>query len=328
MSLSTIALPSSYLFLFVSSIDLLAASIDHLATLVVGISPALYTLDHPDPQVQFLWFCKVRGYLFQICLMLSRWFVAFACIDRCALSSDQVHYRNLATLRNAYRVIAVVVVFWSVVCSHRLVFFELKGNLCAVVNNFGAAMYHSLYVIIGGGVLPSLIMIVCAFIIRRNLALKQERRSHLSKRQDGRMNGLDHQVHRLLFTQIIFYVIFTIPQLGNLVFSTISSTNPNRSHEHIAVERFVNFMAELMLYLFPVTSFYLYTLTSRTFRCEICHLVHSLCLRNFGNQITPNVISVLPHPPMEIDLSRLGGSVEQICRVKIDEQDACKSIRS
>ena len=171
-------------------------------------------------------------------------------------------------------------------------------------------------------------MIVCAFTIRRNLALKQKRRSQLSTRQDGRRTELDHQVHRLLFAQIIFYVIFTIPQLGNLVFNTISITNPNRSREHLAVERFVNFMAELMLYLFPVTSFYLYTLTARTFRSEIHHLMHSLCLWNFGNQITPNVISALPRPPLEIDLSRIDGSVKQICPVKTDAQDTCKSIQS
>ena len=269
VSPSPVALPSSHLFLFVSSLDLLAASIDHLATLVVGISPALYTLDHPDPQVQFLWFCKVRGYLFQICLMLSRWFVVFACLDRCALSSDQVRFRNLATCRNAYRMIVVITIFWSVVCSHRLVFFEIKGNLCAVVNNVGAAMYHSLYVIIGGGVLPSLIMIVCAFTIRRNLARQRQRRTQLSLKKERQKSRLDHQVHRLLFIQIIFYIIFTMPQLANLVFNTISVAISNRSDELSSVERFVNFMAELMLYLFPVTSFYLYTLTARTFRVEL-----------------------------------------------------------
>ena len=270
-----------------SSIDLLAASIDHLATLIVGISPALYTLDHPDPQLQSLWFCKVRGYLFQICLMLSRWFVAFACIDRCALSSEQVRFRHLATRRNAYRVIAVVIVFWSLVCSHRLIFFEIKGNLCAVVNNLGAALYHSLYVIIGGGVLPSLIMIVCACMIRRNLARKQQRRSQLSTRKEGRLNRLDQQVHRLLFVQIIFYIVFTTPQLANLIFTTVSITISNNSSELSHVGRFVNFIAELMLYLFPVTSFYLYTLTARTFRLELLKFVRLSLGRH--NQIDPTV---------------------------------------
>ena len=293
MSLSTIALPSSHLFLFVSSIDLLAASIDHLATLVVGISPALYTLDHPDPQVQFLWFCKVRGYLFQICLMLSRWFVAFACIDRCALSSDQVHYRNLATRRNAYRVIAVVIVFWPVVCSHRLIFYEIKSDLCGIVNNAGAAMYHSLYVIVGGGIFPSVVMIVCACMIRRNLARKQQRRTQVSTAKERQMHALDQQVHRLLFIQIIFYITFTTPQLTNLIFRAVWVRIANPSEEQLSTEKVLDFIAESMLYLFPVTSFYLYTLTSRTFRLELMKCFRGwFHLRYQANQqvgdITPN----------------------------------------
>ena len=265
VSLSTHTLHS----LSSSSIDLLAASIDHLATLIVGISPALYTLDHPDPQLQSLWFCKIRGYLFQICLMLSRWFVAFACIDRCALSSEQVRFRHLATRRNAYRVIVVVIVFWSLVCSHRLIFFEIKGDLCAILSNLGAALYHSLYVIIGGGVLPSLIMIVCACMIRRNLVRKQQRRIQLLTTKERQRNALDQQVHRLLFIQIVFYIVFTSPQLANLTFHVVSIRVVDPSEDYLSIQQFVAFAAELMLYLFPVTSFYLYTLTSRSFRSEL-----------------------------------------------------------
>ena len=269
VSPSTVALSSPHLFLFVSSIDLLAASIDHLATLVIGISPALYTLDHLNPQVQFLWFCKVRGYLFQICLMLSRWFVAFACLDRCALSSDQVRFRNLATRRNAYCVIAAVMIFWTVLCSHRLIFYEVNGELCGIVNNAGAALYHSLYVVIGGGILPSVIMILCACMIRQNLVRKQQRRAQVSTAKERQMNTLDQQVHRLLFIQIIFYITFTTPQLTNLIFRDISIRIADPSEDQLSIQKFFGFIAELMLYLFPVTSFYLYTLTSRTFRLEL-----------------------------------------------------------
>ena len=255
-------------------------------TLLVGIVPVLVTLVYPDPQLRMLWFCKTRGYLFQICLMLSRWFIAFACIDRCALSSDQQRLRHFASRPMTYRVIAVIVVFWTAVCSHRAIFYEIEGNLCGIVHNFGAAMYHSLYVIVGGGVAPTTIMIVCALVIRRNLARKQLRRMQLST-GEPRRNSLDRQVHSLLFMQIICYVIFTIPQLGNLVFNTISITIPNRSKNHLAIEKFVAFFAELMLYLFPVTSFYLYTLTSRTFRSELINRFRFIS--PLRNRIVPSV---------------------------------------
>jgi hypothetical protein len=75
--------------IFILFIDFFAASIDHLVTLIIGIGPEMYTLNHPDPQLQSLLFCKLRNYLFQICLMLSRYYISFACIDRYALTLDK-----------------------------------------------------------------------------------------------------------------------------------------------------------------------------------------------------------------------------------------------
>jgi hypothetical protein len=91
-----------------------------------------------------------------------------------------------------------------------------------------AALYHSLYVIIGSAILPTMIMIICASLIRRNLAHKQQRQAQLAL-PHHKENSLDHQVLRILFIQIVCYIIFIIPQLCNLVFNTVSLTIPNPS---------------------------------------------------------------------------------------------------
>ena len=277
---------SSIHYFFVLHLDFLAASIDHLFTFIVGIAPVLYALDHPDPQLTSLWFCKLRGYLVQLCLMLSRWFVTFACIDRYISSSDRVSLRNFASKKNSYRTIASVIVIWTIISTHRLIFYETDGRLCGILSNIPAAMYHSVYVIIGGGVLPSTIMILSAALINRNLLRKEERRIQMSVRY-RRRNSLDQQVHRLLYTQIIFYVCITAPQLCYLVFNAVSLTLVNPSDDYLAIQVFLNFIAEFMLYLFPVTSFYLYTLTSRTFRLELWKFVQKHLRRR--HQINPVV---------------------------------------
>ena len=262
----------------------------------------MYSLNNPDPQSNSLLFCKIRGYIFQISLMLSRWFVAFACIDRYASSSDKVHLRNFAKTSIAYRIIALVILFWSIICSHRLIFYEVKGNLCGILSNTGAAIYHSIYVIVGGGVLPATIMITCALLIRRNLLKKKDTHVHHTRTQ-RRRTYVDQQVLRLLFIQIISYIIFTIPQLGNLVFNAISSTIPNRSIERLTIERFIAFMAELMLYMFPVTSFYLYSLTSRTFRNELMKFFRSFLCRGLlhcGGRIAPTTGNTTAAHPQTI----------------------------
>ncbi|CAF0884972.1 unnamed protein product, partial [Rotaria sordida] len=104
---------------------------------------------------------------------------------------------------------------------------------------------------------------------------------------DYQRNRLDQQVLKILFVQVVCYIIFTIPQLCNLVFNTISITIPNRSNEHLIIEIFIAFLAELMLYLFPVTSFYLYTLTSRRFRKELIDFFCLLLVSCGGNRIVP-----------------------------------------
>ncbi|CAF3398403.1 unnamed protein product [Rotaria sp. Silwood1] len=265
-------------------------------TLIVGIGTALYSLNNPDPQIQSLLFCKLRGYIFQICLMLSRWFIAFACIDRCASTSNKINLRNFAKPKIAYRIIIIVTIFWSIICSHRLIFYEIKEKLCGIVNNMAAALYHGLYVIIGGGIIPVIIMVTTAWLIRQNLVHRHERRTQLSL-GDNQRNALDQQVLRILFTQIICYIIFTTPQLCNLMFITISTTLPDQSNEDIAIKAFLTFLAELMLYLFPVTSFYLYTLTSRTFRKELIKFFRSIFCRN--DRITPISTASIPHHRME-----------------------------
>jgi len=226
--------------------------------------------------------------------MLSRWYVTFACIDRCAFTSENVRLRRFANKRIAYRVIIIIIIFWSIICSHRLIFYSIKGNICGIVNNMGAALYHSAYVIVGGGILPSTIMIICACLIRRNLSHKQQRRAQLSlpHHQD---NSIDHQVLRILFLQIICYIIYIIPQMGNLIFNTISVTMPNRSQDHLAIEQFVSFIAECILYLFPVTSFYLYTLTSRAFREELMKFFRLSVVSPGDNRITPTVAVATLH---------------------------------
>ena len=271
--------------------DFFAASVDHLLTLLVGVVPIVYSLNHPNPQIQSLIFCKIRGYLFQITLMLSRWYVAFACIDRYALTSNKVRLRNFANNKFAYRIIVIVVLVWCIICSHRLIFYEIKGNLCGIVNNTIAALYQSAYVIIGGGILPVLIMIICACLIRKNLFEKKERRAeHVRSYAQRQQQTIDNQILRILLIQIICYIIFILPQMSYVVFNGISLTMLKQSSEHLAIEQFVLFIAECVLYMFPVTSFYLYTLTSKTFRKELLKYFYSVFDIFFGRQrVSPSM---------------------------------------
>ncbi|CAF2044974.1 unnamed protein product [Rotaria magnacalcarata] len=155
------------------SIYFSTASIDHLLALLVSNGTTFYSMNNSDSLTQSIIFCKLRSYIFQICLIISRWFIVFACIDRFALTSSKFQFRKFSKPKLPYRAV-IIIIFWFIICSYRPIFYEIDGNLCVIVTNMAAALYHSLYVIVGGGTLPAMIMIVCGCLIRRNLAHKQQ----------------------------------------------------------------------------------------------------------------------------------------------------------
>ncbi|CAF2475938.1 unnamed protein product [Rotaria sp. Silwood2] len=106
---------------------------------------------------------------------------------------------------------------------------------------------------------------------------------------------MDNQVAAILYVQIVCYVILMTPQMGNVTYSAIVSTIPNRSINSLAVDRIIAFLAELMMYVFPVFAFYLYTLSSPTFRSELWTIMRSalaFCSQGQNRRINPIISSV------------------------------------
>lgn len=276
-------------------LDFLATSVNNIVSLGVGVCPVLYSLDNPDPLIASNLFCKVRGYFLQISLMVSRWFISFACIDRYILASNKRRLLPFAQVHVACKCIAGIVIFWFGLASHRLVFYEVKGSLCAIISKPAAALFHTIYVLLGGGVLPTTIMIFCAYKIRKYLRVRQEKkhknvRIQILLNHQKQQEAMDNHVMMILYVQIISYIILMTPQMGNVTYNAIMSTKTNRNIEMLAIDRMFAFLAELMMYIFPVMSFYLYTLSSPSFRSELCHAIHEILGRfsdRFQRQIGP-----------------------------------------
>ncbi len=158
--------------------------VNHTAFRIV---PNIYSLDHENPSITFAAFCKSRYYILQMNSMMYRWGLTAACFDRYALTSTDVRFRNLATVRIAYRVIVVIMIIWLLLPIQALVFFDLRGGQCAFAYDVVVSLYFSSYTIItgSGSILPVSIMIVCAILIRRNLALKRQRRRQLRNNEQN-----------------------------------------------------------------------------------------------------------------------------------------------
>ena len=94
----------------------------------------------------------------------------------------------------------------------------------------------------------------------------------------------DQQVLVMLLTQVLFYIVLTIPLLAFYFYNAVTIKITNKLVDRLAIERFANFLVEAIIILFPVSSFYLYTLVSHTFFNELVRLFRSvLALRCSNN---------------------------------------------
>ncbi len=251
----------------------------------------LYTLNHADPTLTILAFCKMRIYILQSTGMMYRWYLTMACFDRFALSSANVRLRNVAKVRVACRVVLVIVPVWIILPVHTLIFYSLKGGSCGIFVSIAAALYHSLFTTITGCVLPVSIMATFALLTHRNLVLKQQRRQQIVNQPPEGRNRVRHlqrkqdqQVLLMLLVQVAIYAVSITPLMAFYFYNAVSLYIPNKPPERLAAERFAQFVAETIAFLFPVLSFYLYTMTSHSFRDELVRLLRSVATcRWYGN---------------------------------------------
>ncbi|CAF1147311.1 unnamed protein product [Rotaria magnacalcarata] len=279
----------------------LGASTIMIISLSLGCGSLLYTLNNPDPATTIRAFCKLRMYILQSTFMMSRWMITIACVDRYASSSSNAGRRRFAHVRIARRVVIIIICIWLLLPLHTLIFYEIRpgGGVCGIIYNRAAALYHSSYTIITGGVFPLTIMLTCILLIRRNLTVKrnllEKSKTECSSFQHIVTNvriqrTRDQQALAMLLTQVTVYCFVQTPQFSYTLYAAIASNVTNKSPERLAIERFAFFLAELCVYLFPVTAFYLYILVSRSFRAELAGILgvsRMVCWRGWTIRIKP-----------------------------------------
>ena len=251
-----------------------------LINLCIGISPALHSLNNPDPTTTILVFCKLRIYLLQSSSMMYRWALSMACFDRLALSSTSIRLRRWATTEVARRAVVGIICIWLVLPIHGLIFYHLKQGGCSIYENQAAALYHSTFTTLFGSLLPVTIMVTCAILIYRNLRLKHMRRIIIA-RQSGRalreversQRSRDQQVFLMLILQVCVYVLTITPLLMMYFYNALTLGGVKKSAEYLLVKQFLFYLVEVIIFLFPVLSFYLHIMISKLFRKELRRLL-------------------------------------------------------
>jgi len=80
----------------------------------------------------------------------------------------------------------------------------------------------------------------------------------------------------MLLIQVFVYIISILPLMIMYLYNAGTMSVPNKSTDRIAIERFVFMIVEVIVYCFPIVSFYLYALVSKIFREEFKQILYSL----------------------------------------------------
>lgn len=262
-----------------------------LISLSFAAGSIIYGVYYKHPVTHTNIYCKVWYYVQQALPMMYRYMLAAACVDRCVLSSTNAGLRGFANVKIARRIVMAIILIWLVLPIPLLVFYNLIAGACFITVGYAATLYNGIFSLINACGIPIPIMIICLFLIRKNLASKRERRqniTHQPQATDAKQRlqeKRDQQALAMLFIQIVVYIIFTTPWMILSFYSAVSLSIQNKSADQLVLEQFLSNVAGLILFLFPTASFYLYTLTSNMFRQELAVMLHSVfcfkcCINN------------------------------------------------
>ncbi|CAF2517097.1 unnamed protein product [Rotaria sp. Silwood2] len=255
------------------SLYLLLMSICNLLCLDIAIIPIIYSLDHIDITSASLIGCRTQFYFRHAFFQMMRTYKTLACVDRYAICSTNVRYRLFSQRRVAIYIIIGSALFWLLA----VIFFAwartIQHGSCNIYNET-YLMIYTIYYMIFTGILPPLLMIIFSVLVMKTL---RKLRSRVQPKRGNRGNSQsinvirkrDRDLMKMIFTEVMFYVITTMPYSIYLIYKVITDSLI-KSQQQKQIETFINYMVQsFMLYFNTAASFYIYIATSPAFRREL-----------------------------------------------------------
>ncbi|CAF3366117.1 unnamed protein product [Rotaria socialis] len=106
------------------TICFLFASVANLTAILSGVTSRMLNGWSADLTNTDRFICKFRIYILNVARPVAFWLILLAITDRWLLSSTNIHYRQISTMKNAVRSIIMVVISAIVVFSHIIYCYE------------------------------------------------------------------------------------------------------------------------------------------------------------------------------------------------------------
>lgn len=261
---------------------ILCMSFCSLIGLNSAVVPYIYGLNHPNPLSHSLVVCKLQYYLRHVFSQLMRIFFVLACADRYATSSSRPCIRSFSRPQVAFHVIPVVIIFWVLLGIFPTMLYSITNGVCDAPSGLLNIMY-SVYIMIVLGILPLLSMFTFGILMVLNLKKVRSRIHPIRLRSMVPiLRKRDRDMMRMLLVELSIYILTTIPNTIVLIYRAVNQ-NTSSTVQRQAIESLIYFIARVfLLYLNNGLSFWIYLLTSKSFRFELknflakCHTLLDL----------------------------------------------------
>lgn len=257
------------------SLYLLSASISNWIVINTALVSNIVGVDHIDPQNTSNIICKLRWSTVHALLMLSRSFSKFiicvfdchihclcivitACIDRWALCSNNPVLRAFSRPHNAFRVILILLVVWTIIPIHLAIFFNNSTGHCIAMPE-SYAFFYAIYSLIVIGILPLVLMIIFSLLAWHNLQLIRSRVVPIDPTiRNIKIHKRDRDLMKMLSGEVLAYCITTIPYPINLIYSvSTSSITAYKTPTRLAMESLIGYIVSPLLnFMYCCAQFY------------------------------------------------------------------------
>jgi hypothetical protein len=257
------------------SMYLLSSAIINIIFLTFACLTIIFPFYYADETMRAFALCKIRAYVLSVLGPASRTMLVLACIDRFLVTDDRVSFRAFSTPKRAKYLIFFSCIFWSLFVIHAPIMITVINGQCISVRVY--TIIFTVYTLIFVCLIPSTTLGVVAYLTYRNLKQRHVRVQAVTHDVNNVNNNIQRRDHALLIiviSEVLVYVVTTMPYPLILIETMISGyIISNKSVQYLQIESFISSIINLLLYMNNAAPFYIYLISSKSFRRDFKQLI-------------------------------------------------------
>ncbi|CAF0799418.1 unnamed protein product [Rotaria sp. Silwood1] len=264
------------------SLYFLASSINNIFVLYVATLTRLLSSGWKiDPTNYNLTLCKLRIFFVYSSLALIQWFMVLASIDRYLSSCQNARYRQMSSISIARKVIGLTILIIALAHFHTFIWWSVdyigSKTYCNIFIYDYEIAFQVFFLILTCALPPFLMALFGTLTILNVRKLRTQVTPLNNDVRNERLRSKDRQLIIMLLIQILVTILCTLPFSVVNITSMIFQYLVTLSDYGDAINTFYSNIGRLVNYFNPVVGFYIYTLSSQTFRSELkCMIMEAM----------------------------------------------------